>query len=659
MNKRNFLKCTVMMTLALGMWGQAFAEDSTATYELAPIVVTANRVPEKLVDTKADISVVTRKQIENLHLQTVEDTLREVPGTQFLNYGSNGLNANLSGIRINGSKDVVILIDGVRITDFQGANNSGYMYASILNNMDNIERVEVLRGSAAVKYGSGAKGGVINIITRKIDGTKQSIDFSKGTGGKESYKFDSMGKLGKFGYNAYYNRTLIGDTKDGDGKKWPGHTRTNSGGAKFTYDFNDNNHLSMYYDEVSSRYRGKDFVYKNKYHGDYKTHAFTIQDDWQIDKHWSNMLSYRSSKIKTNYFQDYENSQSKYGISSDLSYDFVTEQVRFNDDWNDLVFGLDYSYGKNHLPLSTGQFTDDGDMIQVRNHTQKNYSYFIQEDWKFLPRWTLSGGLRYDRPETDKYSADIKNHRSSSYKLSYDITDKDTVFAGRNEFYILPGLDVIYAAWADPDDDSGTIKDHGNRHLKPAEGRTSTIGYTHKFNDASAFTLNWFETKDSSVIGYSDESDRYENFDHGIARGWNAQLLYQLGSHWNFDLGWAHLYQNVPGDNFRLGYYPKDKMTFAVMYNRDKWNAGVDGFYFIRRKNPNYSGARGWPSDKYDIFNLSVNYSPNKDLTFYTRVENLFNKLWAEHTDVIWNHKEGNWYSMPGRLFTFGIKYKF
>lgn len=100
-------------------------------------------------------------------------------------------------------------------------------------------------------------------------------------------------------------------------------------------------------------------------------------------------------------------------------------------------------------------------------------------------------------------------------------------------------------------------------------------------------------------------------------------------------------------------------MTFAVMYNRDKWNAGVDGFYFIRRKNPNYSGARGWPSDKYAIFNLSVNYSPNKDLTFYTRVENLFNKLWAEHTDVIWNHKEGNWYSMPGRLFTFGIKYKF
>lgn len=166
MKKRKFLECAVMTALVLGIGGQVYAEDSTTTYELAPIVVTANRVPEKLVDTKADISVVPRKQIENLHLETVEDTLREVPGTQFLNYGSNGLNANLSGVRINGSKDVVILVDGVRVTDFQGANNSGYMYASILNNMDNVERVEVLRGSAATKYGSGARGGVINIITR-------------------------------------------------------------------------------------------------------------------------------------------------------------------------------------------------------------------------------------------------------------------------------------------------------------------------------------------------------------------------------------------------------------------------------------------------------------------------------------------------------------
>ena len=77
--------------LALGMVGltvpmAAFAEEETpqeTVYELAPVVVTANRIPEKLVDTKADVSVVTRKQIEAQHMQTVEEALRTVPGTQF------------------------------------------------------------------------------------------------------------------------------------------------------------------------------------------------------------------------------------------------------------------------------------------------------------------------------------------------------------------------------------------------------------------------------------------------------------------------------------------------------------------------------------------------------------------------------------------------
>lgn len=162
------MKKTLVMAAAAVLTG-SMAYPSLAeeyVFEMAPVVVTANRMNENLVDARADISVVTSRQIEKLHLNTVEDALRTVPGTQYLNYGGNGLNANLSGIRINGSKDIILLVDGVRVTDFNGANNSGYMYSSLLNNMDNVERIEVLRGSAGALYGSGAKGGVINIITK-------------------------------------------------------------------------------------------------------------------------------------------------------------------------------------------------------------------------------------------------------------------------------------------------------------------------------------------------------------------------------------------------------------------------------------------------------------------------------------------------------------
>lgn len=177
-------------------------------FEMSPVVVTANRVNENLVDARSDISVVTSRQIEKLHLNTVEDALRTVPGTQYLNYGGNGLNANLSGIRINGSKDIILLVDGVRVTDFNGANNSGYMYSSLLNNMDNVERIEVLRGSAGALYGSGAKGGVINIITKNPGGKKTTVDIARGTGGREIYKLTTMGRVGKFSYMAYYDKVV-------------------------------------------------------------------------------------------------------------------------------------------------------------------------------------------------------------------------------------------------------------------------------------------------------------------------------------------------------------------------------------------------------------------------------------------------------------------
>ena len=229
--------------------------------------------------------------------------------------------------------------------------------------------------------------------------------------------------------------------------------------------------------------------------------------------------------------------------------------------------------------------------------------------------------------------------------MSYEITPKDTVYAGRNDFYILPGLDVLY------------IPQYGNAKVRPAYGYTDTVGYSHVFSDKTMFTFNWFRTKDEQSIGYDTSSKKYKNFNQGVSRGWNAQLISQIGSKWSANVGWAHLYSNVPGDNFSLGYSPKDKLTFDVIYHNKKFTGGLDGFYFIRRKNPANSELKGWPDDKYGIYNLSFNYEPRKDFNFYLKINNIFDKLWAEHTDVIWSdHTPGTWYSMPGRTWLFGVK---
>ena len=608
------------------------ADFDEMSFELAPIVVTASRMEESILKAKADMSVVGREEIEQMHMDNVEEVLRTVPGVQFLDYGSNGLNANMSGIRINGSKDVVILVDGVRVNDFKGAGSSGYMFAALMNNMDNIERVEVMRGSAATMYGSGAKGGVINIITRRPEGAKTVIDIAKGSFGKEAYKFNTQAAKDKVSYNIYHDRTISGTSKDGSGKEWPGQSNTKSSGAKFEYKFNDANKLTLNYETIGSNFSGTDLVYGGHYVGMYDSNSVTLKHDWQINDQWSNSLMYRATKEKSSWDKPGgEDTDISEPITSNLEYKLYSDNFKYQTDRYTMVGGIEYSKGKDNT-----------------NHKEtSNTSLFLQGDWELVPHVTLSGGIRHDRP--DSYEC----HNSISYKLGWDITEKDTLYAGRSDYYILPSLTQLY--------------DHkyGNSELRASEGRTTSIGYNHEFTPDNYMMLSWFETKSGVGMTMNSTTDKddpnygqYQNSIGGISRGWNAQYNARLSDAVTVKLGWAHLFYDEK-DSFTQGYAPKDKATFGVYYDKDKFSAAFDGFYFIRDKRGMKEGVKGWPSDKYGVYNLALNYTADKQTKFYVKVDNIFNKLWAEHTDVIWSGGADSWYAMPGRSFVVGMQYTF
>lgn len=608
------------------------ADFDEMSFELAPIVVTASRMEESILKAKADMSVVGREEIEQMHMDNVEEVLRTVPGVQFLDYGSNGLNANVSGIRINGSKDVVILVDGVRVNDFKGAGSSGYMFAALMNNMDNIERVEVMRGSAATMYGSGAKGGVINIITRRPEGAKTVIDIAKGSFGKEAYKFNTQAAKDKVSYNIYHDKTISGTSKDGSGKEWPGQSNTKSSGAKFEYKFNDANKLTLNYETIGSNFSGTDLVYGGHYVGMYDSNSVTLKHDWQINDQWSNSLMYRATKEKSSWDKPGgEDTDISEPITSNLEYKLYSDNFKYQTDRYTMVGGIEYSKGKDNT-----------------NHKEtSNTSLFLQGDWELIPHVTLSGGIRHDRP--DSYEC----HNSISYKLGWDITEKDTLYAGRSDYYILPSLTQLY--------------DHkyGNADLRASEGRTTSIGYNHEFTPDNYMMLSWFETKSGVGMTMNSTTDKddpnygqYQNSIGGISRGWNAQYNARLSDAVTVKLGWAHLFYDEK-DSFTQGYAPKDKATFGVYYDKDKFSAAFDGFYFIRDKKGMKDGVKGWPSDKYGVYNLALNYTADKQTKFYVKVDNIFNKLWAEHTDVIWGGGADSWYAMPGRSFIVGMQYTF
>lgn len=133
------------------------------------IVVTATKTEIDRRETGASITVITEREIENRGRKTVADALADVPGLAVSQSSAFG---GLTSVYIRGTDytSVLVLVDGVRVNDPSDVGHS-YDFANLTT--DNVERIEVIRGSQSTLYGSDAIGGVINIITRKGSGKPQ------------------------------------------------------------------------------------------------------------------------------------------------------------------------------------------------------------------------------------------------------------------------------------------------------------------------------------------------------------------------------------------------------------------------------------------------------------------------------------------------------
>lgn len=640
----------IMLACLCASQTMGYAKETPVFY-MEPVIVTANRTLQTLTEAKADVSVITRKEIEKNHITNPEQALRRLPGIQFLNYGYNGRNANVSRLRLNGSANIVVLVDGVKVNDFRGDGENGSFFASQINGMDNIEQIDVLRGAAGMQYGSGAQGGVINIITREITDNKTSLDFSGGEFGKKKMSIYNQGKNGKTGYSVYYVKNKTGDMVDGDGQTVKGNNTVRSYGMKMQYDFSKSHNISIAYDDFYTHYDGYDPIYTTPYMGHFRKESMTFKHAARFKDRWKHRFTYRHNKETNHYVQTA--STGDFVPPWSYTYDIFNEQLSYVSDKHTFVFGIDYNKGKDNL-LTKVRVFDGKKVLYEKNVHRKmeNFSIFAQEDWRITDEWLLSLGVRHDRPYGDDYVEKMEPYTSYSYKIGYDFTPKDSIYASYNDFYIFPSM----AQKFNPR--------FGNAHLEPGYGHTNSFGYNRKFSNNHILMFNWFRTKSEKYIGYvpagSDYWDgKYENISNALSRGWNLQWQNQWNDHWASRLGFSHIYIYAEGDTITRGYYPKNMLTFAVNYSNKKWNLGLDGFYFDRYINPEEPNEGGWPERKFSVWNINATYEANKNTAVYINVDNIFNKLWAEHTHVIWGGGPRAWYSQPGRCISFGVKYTF
>lgn len=143
--------------------------DATSTHQLSTIVVSAAGFEQELKNAPASISVVTKEDIEKKNATSIADLLADVPGVDIRNGVGKTSNLNI-GLRGMGQEYTLILIDGRRQTTSSDVTPNGFGETSngFLPPLASIERIEVIRGPMATRYGSEAMGGVINIITKKV-----------------------------------------------------------------------------------------------------------------------------------------------------------------------------------------------------------------------------------------------------------------------------------------------------------------------------------------------------------------------------------------------------------------------------------------------------------------------------------------------------------
>ncbi len=165
---------TLSLALALALPGLASAEQ--APTELDDVVVTATRTPVSIADSVVPVQVIDRKQIDRSQAASLLDLLRGRAGLDFVNQGGPGKITSLF-MRGSASSQVLVLVDGVRI----GAASSGMPALQDLP-IDQIERVEIVRGPRSSLYGSEAIGGVIQIFTRAAgQGLQQNLALTAGS----------------------------------------------------------------------------------------------------------------------------------------------------------------------------------------------------------------------------------------------------------------------------------------------------------------------------------------------------------------------------------------------------------------------------------------------------------------------------------------------
>lgn len=641
MKKIQKLRNAVMMSLLAGttvVWGgTVFAAEDLQEFALDDMVVTATRTESKMVDVPVNATVISAEKIADRHYLDVADALKNVPGATVIDSGEG---ADEKKIILNGDERVLVLVNGRRVNFDVGTMSRASYDLNQIPDVSLIERIEVVKGHGGALYGSDAVGGVVNIITKKMDHSYGKVSMGFGSQQARDAKAMYTIKEGKTGVMVAASKYKQGyykykDVADNSTKRWPGDTKfenekvslklaqelTETSNLEFGYDFSKYSGISQY--SVTSP--GPSLI-------DKKTNNIYMKYDWLMNDTDQGYLQVYRNKY------EYDN----FGKIDEKVTGFEAQQAISTAENNKLVVGA--SYRSSHVNAVTGSYNDK----------INNKALFVSDQWEFAPRWTLDAGVRYDKHST----AGSKTTWSAG--LNKKFNENSHAYFNWGQVFKAPTLDDLYY-------NNTSWWQIGDPNLKPEKGDTWTVGYGTRIADKTDVNISYFQSdlEDAITWDWSGSPAYAKNIHKQKKNGMELSISHELNDNWNLEA--SYTYVRVRNDNNDGSGYVRDNnyipnmYRFGVRYHDDLWNADL----FLRGgSGADTSGANDWYGNytqkyvdsNYVTLDMSVSYKASKDLSFYAKGYNLLNKAYAESAGAV-NYA----YSYPaqGRRFIIGAEYTF
>ncbi|MFT3740970.1 MAG: TonB-dependent receptor [Breznakibacter sp.] len=631
--------------------------------ELEQVVVTATRTERNLKNIPIAVQVISGRSIEKMHVSNMRDLLEyELPGTEITNNGGYA-SINMLGF---GGKYVLFLIDGERMAG-ESFDNIDYNRIDV----ENIERIEIVKGASSSLYGSNAVGGVINIITKKPTaplGIQSSVragslaEYNGGfsIGSKQKWYTWTMGGACKTRdpYLITDRSPLVREFSDGETTQ-QALAKTYVAGYK---DYSINPRISVNFGTKLKLETQGGYFFKERHPGgmdgkkvrdrfyDFSGGAkalYTVSDmqHLSVSCSYDNYDKYYYYRLLDEKEKNYGNAQRRLNILYDLS---VAQK-------HSLVAGLEYFSEE----LVTYMFDSDG---TNEKRDAQTYSVFAQQDWILSDKATLVGGLRYD------YHSRFKSHFSPRLSAMYRLTEKITIRGGYSGGFRSPTLKELYTDWFHPY--GGGFQIIGNKDMKAEICNNFNLSTEATWEKTLLSVICQYSVIDNKIntIWVNNDTVRYANMGGTEIFSTELSISQRFGKHLQMKGGYAYVNDGLG----KRSVVRPHTATFRVDYTTSFFKAhnpmlSFSGKYFGGMNiygsesvtdTDNVSGI-GEATEKeykvcydpYSVWKFTATQTFAQNFSINAGINNLFGykpKFYSFYSSIL-----------QGRTFYVGLKWKF